>query len=367
MRSLLFLLAVAFFSVAMPARSMTYGNGNRGREDKGSGSGSQGQSQTQNDGFNQNPGGLQAPPPQPLELPGGGGPPGGGDAPGGGGDSGGGQGAQGSNSNQVQAPRWIIEEYRRRQAQGFETPSRVPNRGAEDNDPSQTQTARASGAAQQSSFQAAGAANAGAKPAAPAYRQRISGPILPPQESRSAAARASDDDAPRAKVLTGRDFVSPSLVYAKEKLLDGDYAGAARAARDAPGDPGAYKLLARALFKLGDLAGAKEAILKALKLDPNDAEAYRLLAAIDEALGDHTGALRCLEQAARLDPAYQGSLEAARAGGRIGYPDLGDLGLTDELARTAAWWRGLRGLLWFLAGAACVGVIRQRRGSAPAA
>lgn len=250
-----------------------------------------------------------------------------------------------SSGAEVRPPEWLLDEYERRQANGFETPSRVPNRAASANDV-MGKTVSAVGQA------------AGLDPDRPVQllAADAAAPNAPAQWNAAGVAAGSG----------GRGFVPPWLVRAREKLARGDFAGAARDARETRDDPNpaAYKILARALYKQNDLEGARRAALEALRLNPQDAEAYRLLAAVLEAQGDHAGAVRALEEAARLDPRYRRLYEAARGGARVEYPELGDLGLAEELARTSSRLARLKGLVWFLAGAATVAALRQRRRSA---
>lgn len=166
----------------------------------------------------------------------------------------------------------------------------------------------------------------------------------------------------RGALGRGRKGLDPWAEQSRQKLEQGDAAGALRAAERAiqknPRDPVGYVLKSQALNKLRRFDEAESAAKRALELDPenekayksliwaqlhngkpdealanasrliriqpDNAEAYLLRAFASELLGDREAMLRDLERAATLDPKYRGHLAKARRGERLFDPSSED-------------------------------------------
>jgi len=94
---------------------------------------------------------------------------------------------------------------------------------------------------------------------------------------------------------------------------EGEYLEAARIDRmlcDAdPGNPQGWNSLGYDLFHAGDIEGALEAFLHAVKLEPTRASAHYNLARIAARMGDKSKAIEHFAKAVELQPDYKASLE----------------------------------------------------------
>ncbi len=96
-----------------------------------------------------------------------------------------------------------------------------------------------------------------------------------------------------------------------------------------PKNTSALGILAVALLRQGDLAGARETYLKMLAIDPKDARVYVMLGAIGMLEGDFDGAERDYKQALAVNPAF---VEAMANLGMIA-------ALRDDDAEAERWYR----------------------------